>query len=71
MIYYNIQFHSGTKSYLSVQARSQDSQKGFTHRLAMHFKYPTVCKWSTAAIENHRCPSELGCSYTPRFFQDD
>ena len=34
--------------------------------LTVHFKCPTVGKWSTSsltAIENHRCPSESGCSY--------
>ena len=42
--------------------------KDIMHRLAVHFKYPTVqCKWSTSftAIENHRCPNEFGCSYAP------
>ena len=34
--------------------------------LTVHFKCPTVRKWSTSsltAIENHRCPSKSGCSY--------
>ena len=38
------------------------------YTLTAHFKYPTVWKWSTilAAIENHRCPNESGCSYSTR-----
>ena len=34
--------------------------------LIVHFKCPTIGKWSTSsltAIENHRCPSKSGCSY--------
>ena len=37
-----------------------------------HFMCPTVWKWSTslAAIENHRCPNESGCSYASLFVED-
>ena len=46
------------------------SPKDFIYTaLTVHFKCPTVGKWSTtgtsslAAVENHRCPSKSGCSY--------
>ena len=44
--------------------------------LTVHFKCPTVGKWSTtgtsslAAVENHRCPSKSGCSYVGLFLED-
>ena len=41
--------------------------------LTVHFKCPTVGKWSTsclAAIENHRCPRKAGCSYAGLFLED-
>ena len=41
---------------------------GFIHRLAVHFKFYAVCRWSTslAAIENHHCPNKFGYNYAPR-----
>ena len=44
--------------------------------LTVHFKWPTVGKWSTtgtsslAAVENHRCPSKSGCSNVGLFLED-
>ena len=41
--------------------------------LTVHFKCPTIAKWSTsslAAIENHRCASKSGCSYAGLFLED-
>ena len=39
----------------------------FIHCLAVHFKFFTVCRWSTslAVIENHRCPNEFSYNYAP------
>ena len=41
--------------------------------LTVHFKCPTVAKWSTSsltAIENHHFPSKSGCSYVGLFLED-
>ena len=41
--------------------------------LTLHYKCPTVGKWSTssfASIENHRCPSKSDCSYAGLFLED-
>ena len=51
-------------------------QKILYTALTVHFKCPTVGKWSTtgtsslAAVENHRCPSKSGCSYVGLFLED-
>ena len=41
------------------------SKKFYAHRLAVHFKCPTIwkCSNSLAAIENHHCPNKSGYSY--------
>ena len=48
------------------------SKRFYIHRLAVHFKCPTVRKWSSslASIENHRCPNESGYSYASSFVED-
>ena len=48
------------------------SKRFYMHRLTVHFKCPTVWKWSTslAAIENHRCPNESDYSYASFFVED-
>ena len=40
---------------------------GFIHHLAVHFKFFTVCRWSTSlsAIENHHCSNKFGYNYAP------
>ena len=59
---------------LSVQARRQGGVRGgsleppfwppkvYMHCLTVHFKYATVCNWSTSfdAIENQRRPNKSG-----------
>ena len=44
----------------------------YIHRLSVYFKCPIVLKWSTslAAIENHHCPNESGCSYASLFVEN-
>ena len=41
--------------------------------LTVHFKCPTVAKWSAsslAAIENHHCASKSCCNYAGLFLED-
>ena len=75
--------------YPAIQARRQGGFEGVRSNppfwplkdflyiaLTVHFKCPTVGKWSTtgtsslAAVENHRCPSKSGCSYVGLFLED-
>ena len=48
--------------------------KGFIYTaLTVHFKCPTIGKWSTSsfvAIENHHCPNKSGCSYADFFLEN-
>ena len=38
-----------------------DLDKHFIHHLTVHFKCPTIWKWSTSLdVENHHCPDESG-----------
>ena len=48
------------------------SKRFYIHRLTVHFKCPTIWKWSTSLaiiIENHHFPNRIGYSYVSWFME--